>query len=200
MSRDIAINGEAMVSVKGRSDSSIANLTQLGLAVDAVRLSFEYVQDPIIVDAYGPQIPMDLQVNLASVYISMTLVHYDRDVLAFCVQESFGGGSTEGSLVRAGQRMGNNLPRFAPGGVNGNHYIGLNIFAPVSGIPWRFWYAYLTAQPTEIPLGTQRSLVSMTWRAIPYTQDPWGGSASQPGTTAGGGATGAIIFDHTLDS
>jgi hypothetical protein len=34
--------------------------------------------------------------------------------------------------------------------------------------PWRFPAAYIAANPMEIPIGTERSLVTLRWRAIPY--------------------------------
>lgn len=197
MARDFWINGETMVYVKGRSDSAIASLTELGLADSSIRITPNFRYDDIKVDAWG-EIPPEVQFMLSDVMITMTLVHFDRSVLATCLQLSQGGAPSEGQMARAGQRLGNNQPRFGPatgspptGNNAGNNYIGLNLSSPVAGQPWRFYYTYLTGPPMEFPLGAERSVVTLHWRAIPYTQDPYQG---------GLGAYGQYLWDHTLDN
>jgi hypothetical protein len=201
MARDFFINGETMVSVKGRSDSDISAITQLGLSDSQIRVTLDFRHLDLNVNAWG-EMPADVQWMLAGANISMTLVHFDRAVLDVCLMESMGGvpNGAVGGMNRAGQRLGNNAPRFAAGGVNGNHLIGLNLSSTVGAKPWRFFYTYLAAPPMEFPLGNERSIIVLNWRAIPYTQDPWGGSSSQPNTVAGTGAQGALLWDHTLDS
>ena len=79
---------------------------------------------------------------------------------------------------------------------SGNLYIGLILASPVGSKPWRFWYCYL-ANNSEISLGTEKSLHNLTWRAIPYTNDPWGDAGgAQPNTVAATGSTGAVLWDH----
>lgn len=187
MARDFFINGESMVSVKGAAGTSINPLIQLGLSDGPIRVSLDFRHRDIQVDAWGNEIPPEVQFMLAAATITMTLVHFDRDVLDVCVQESFGGAAAPGFLTRAGSRLGNNAARFAAT----NHYIGLNILSPVAAKPWRFYFTYLTGTPVEFPLGTEKSLVQLTWRAIPYTQDPWNG---------GLGALGSPLWDYTLDT
>ena len=82
--------------------------------------------------------------------------------------------------------MGGGNPLYSAG----NSYIALGILSPVGNIPWRFYASYLTGNPITYPLGTEKSLVQMNWRAIPYAQDPWGG---------GTGAQGVILYDHGTD-
>ena len=196
-----------MVSVKGRSDSLIPSLTQLGLAESPVRVRLDYEHRDITVDAWGNGVPETQQMN-GSASIQMTLVHFDQVFLRECVRLSMGAPLAEGQFGRAGQRMGNNLPRFAPAGTvdnngvaqPGNNYIGLNILSPVQGVPWRFWYTYLMSPPYEWPLGAEKSRVTLNWRAIVYTNDPWGGGTAQPTTVAGTGAQNSILYDHTLDT
>ncbi len=175
--------------VKGRSDSAIGALSQLGLSDTSIAIRLNFHHKDIPVDAYGATVP-ETQVMGGDATISMTLVHFDRAVLATCVQESLGGAPAEGLLQRAGSRMGNNLPRFGAGGLLGNHYIGLNLTSVVAGIPWRFWYTFLANPPVEFPLGTEKSIVRLQWRAIGYTIDPWNN---------GTGSLGQPIFDHVLD-
>ena len=187
MSRDIFINGESMVTVKSRSDSAIGSLSQLGLADSPIVVTPNFVTDDIIVDAWGPTIPMDVQTFLQDCTIRMTLVHFDPAVLEVCEMLSAGGASAVGSTVRAGTRMGGGVARFAAG----NNFIGLNIASPVAGRPYRFYYAMLSGPSVSWPLGTKRSIVQLNWRAIPFTVDPW---------NSGTGATGAVVFDHTADT
>lgn len=186
MARDFYINGESMVTVKGRSDSAIGSLSQLGLSADPIVVTCNFQHQDINVDAWG-KAPADVQWMLADAMISMTLVHFDMTVLRTCVLLSMGGASNEGQVGRAGTRMGGNYARFAAG----NNYIGLNIASPVVALPWRFYFAYLANNPITFPLGTERSLVRLTWRAVPYVTDPWNG---------GLGATNAYIWDRTADS
>lgn len=196
MARSIHVPGEAMVFVKGAQGTAIASLSQLGLAASEVRITPVFKKMDVNVNAWGDA-PVDVQHMLAEVLISMDLVHFDRTVLDECIRLSMGGGGASlGEVNRAGALLGNNLARFA----SGNRYIGLNIASPVSAKPWRFYYAYLADNPAEFPVGVQRSIVSCNWRAIPYTNDPWGGGTAQPNTVAGTGALNAVIWDHTLDT
>lgn len=198
MSRDFYINGESLVQVKGRTDCDIASLSQLGLSADPITVSPVFKHEDINVDAWG-QAPADVQWMLAEVMISMNLIHFDPAVLAVCMRLSMGGGGTQyGQMGRAGQRLGNNLPRFAPSQVNpatgnlaGNNYIGLNITSPVEALPYRFIFSYLANPPMTLPLGAKKSIVQVNFRAIPYTQDPYGG---------GTGAFGYQLWDNTLDT
>ncbi len=198
MGRDFFINGESMVAVKSASNSAIASLTLLGLAEGPIIVSPEFYHKDANVDAWGGPIggPAEVQAFGIACKISMRLIHFDRQVLSACINLSVGLAPAEGSLARAGARMGGNAPRFAPG----CNYIGLNIASPVGGVPWRFYYTYLTEPPFEFPLGAEKSVVACNWRAIAYTQDPWGGSASQPNTVAGTGSYGALVWDHGADS
>ena len=187
MARDYFINGESLVSFKGNSASSIGSLTQLGLSTDPIRVTLELHHKDIIVDAWGPEVPADVQQFLAAVTVNINFIHIDRTVLDYCLQESMGGTTAVGTLARAGLRLGGGVSRFAVG----NHYIGLNISSPVAAKPWRFYFAYLTGTPVDVPLGTEKSVISTTWRVIPYTTDPYGG---------GTGSLGTLLWDHILDT
>lgn len=186
MARTFFVNGESMVTVRGNSSSSIGSTTQLGLSDGPIRISIEFRHKDIQVDAFGGEIPPDVQWMLAAASISMTLVHYDVNVLQSCIQESMASSSSEGTMSRAGDLMGGGNPLYSAG----NSYIALGILSPVGNIPWRFYASYLTGNPITYPLGTEKSLVQMNWRAIPYAQDPWGG---------GTGAQGVILYDHGTD-
>lgn len=189
MSRNYYVNGETMVLVKGRSDSIIANLTELGLSQDSITISINSMRKNIRVDAYGDG-PPESQFFGAGATIRMNLVHFDSTILDFCLQEAWGSTPAFGTMGHAGSLMGNGLPRFAPGGVNGNHFIGLNIQSALGQNPWRFYYAALSDQPVIWPIGTEKSVVSLTWQAFPYSVDPWNN---------GNGSYGVPIWDRTLD-
>lgn len=186
MARDFHINGESLVLVKSRSDSALGSLQELGLASDKITCSPRFKHRDINVDAWG-EAPADVQFMLAEVGISMTLIHYDRTILEACIALSTGSNTSEGVLPRAGTRLGGGVARFAAG----NNYIGLNISSPVEGRPWRFYFCYLADTPFSYPLGTEKSMVTLNWRAIPYTTDPYQG---------GVGAQGQVLWDHELDS
>ena len=105
----------------------------------------------------------------------MSLVHIDRQVLDSSIGLSTGAG-TAGTMPKTGALMGKE-----------GFYQVLRITSPVASKPWRFPSAYLSASFT-VPLGVERSIYRLTWRAVPYQADPYGG---------GNGAQGAILFDYT---
>lgn len=196
MARSFFVNGETLVQVKGRVDSPIASITQLGLADAPIRITLDYRHKDAQVDAWGGEVPPDTQFMLAEARISMTLIHFDFAVLQTCLQLSMAGAPAEGQMARAGQFMGNGQAQFAAavqptGLLAGNNYISLNLSSPVQGIPWRFFFSYLSSPPMEFPLGTEKSVVALNWRAIPYTIDPYNG---------GLGAYGAPLYDHGQDT
>ncbi len=186
MSRDYFINGESLVLVKGNVNSAIAALTQFGLSDGQIQISLNFNHNPIVVNAWGASVPEE-QFMGGSARINMTLVHFDRTVLNTVITESMAGAPAIGQFPRAGARMGNNAARFAAG----NHYIGLNIVSPVAGVPWRFLYTHLANPPMIFPLGNERSLVTLNWDAVLYTQDPYGN---------GTGSNGYPLWDYTLDA
>ena len=98
-----------------------------------------------------------------------------------------GGAASIGALARAGTRLGGGNARLAVGW----HYIGLNIQSPIANKPWRFYAAYMTGPPMDHPLGTEKSIITVNWRAIPYAVDPW---------NSGSGAAGVALWDHDLDT
>ena len=193
MARSFFINGESLVLVKGRSDGPLGALTQLGLTEDPVRVSIEERHRPIIVNATG-EVEPETQFMGASATITMNLIHFDRTVIDYCLMESMGGApnNTPGQMARAGTTLGNGAARFAAGGpFVGNYYIGLNIASPVAGKPWRFYYTFLTGNPFSQGLGTEKSIIQLTWRAIPYVADPWNN---------GVGLYGVPLYDFTSDT
>lgn len=201
MSRDFYINGETMVSVKGRSDSAIGSIQQLGLCADQIRVVPQWRHLEIEVNAWAG-VP-EAQFMMAYADIAMNLVHFDPIILETCIQESMGGAPAIGAMAHAGARLGNGQPRFAPGILTGNHLIGLNLSSPVAGLPWRFFYTFLSSPPVDWPLGAERSVVHLNWRAIPYTTDPWGVTTIINGVPVGGpgqGSYGSPLWDNTLDT
>jgi len=188
MARDFQINGPCLVQVKGSSSSAIGTLQQLGLSDQPIVVSIIDRRLDIQVDAWG-QVPPEVQFMNAEALVQMTLVHYDRTILNACVAESMAGANAGavGTLPVTGARMGNNAARFAAT----NHYIGLNLTSPVGGLPYRFFYSFLTGPMAEVPVGAERSIVRLNWRVIPYTTDPYGNGA---------GAGGQALWDNTLDT
>ncbi len=184
MGRDFQINGPCLVGVRSRSDSSIGSPSELGLSDAPIRVvpNFSYLE--IHVDAWG-NAPPEVQMMLASVDITISLVHFDTAVLRECVRLSLAGSPAEGQMPIAGARMGNNVALFAPG----NNFIAIALTSPVGGLPWRFPYCFMTGPPINWPLGAERSVVVTQWKANPADIDIYnGGTASY----------GKILWDHTL--
>lgn len=209
------INGECLVEVQGGAHLSggIFDLSQLGLTdrEGVVKITPTWVHHDVKVDDYGPNIPAELQWQMAEARIGMTLVHYDRDVLDQCIGEAMGGGADAslalgfqaGTLAPAGQTFGRFKPMFA----SGNHYIRLFLSSAATNFPWRFLSCVLEGPPLEIPLSTRRSHVRLSWRAIPYTtvQLMSGGSLSSGGLLIDGivftsgkeiSSSGVVLWDH----
>lgn len=183
MARQYVINGESMVVVKG-PPGPLGAAVQLGLSATPINIQGDFHHEDIKVDAYGKDNPPDLQLFGSQAYIDMDLVHFDPLVLQACVSLSIGAGLPEGEQARAGTLMGGGVPLYA----TGNNYVGVNILSPVLGIPWLFYACYLARNPLTYPLGTERSVVRLRWRAIAYAVDPWNG---------GTGSRGVPLYDHT---
>ena len=176
-------NGPTIVSVKGPSGSSISSLSTLGVADSPITVSQKNSFDNVIVDPFGPSVPVDLQYNLTEMMVSMNLIYFDETVLRECMRLSNAGGSAAGTMPRAGTLMGGGNARFAAG----NNFIGLNLSSAVESVPWRFYSAFI-ADSFNWPLGTQRSSLNIVWRCIPYSVNILSGSA------------GALLYDHTADT
>lgn len=186
MSRQVYINGESMVYVKGPAGSLIANLTELGLAQNQVVITLMAHHDEIMADAWG-KAPFDIQTKLARVNVSMDLIHFDRLILEECNRLSMGGGNAIGRIGRAGTLLGGGVAV----GQTGNNFIRLNIASPVGQVPWRFFASYIPGGTPQFPVGAEKTVAQMQWTCIPYTTDPWQG---------GSGAANFPLFDHVLDS
>lgn len=186
MARQIYVNGEAMVYVKGMAGSLIANLSELGLSDSQITMQFRPIFDDVIVNAHG-RVGTDIQVFLEDCAITMSLVNFDPVILNECYRLSKGGPNAAGNVARAGTLLGNGLARFAAG----NKFIGLNIASPVGSIPYCFYFAYMTGPAFVYPVGNERTICTINWRAIPYLADPWNGGA---------GATNTPLFGNVLDT
>lgn len=150
MARDLFINGETTVSAAG---------SVLGLASDPIVVSLDLKGLDVKSNSFG-DVPFEVQFMGGEATIKMTLVHFDRAVVDTIVAKSMGGAAI-GQLPRAGTRMG-----------GGGNFFALSLNSPVGSKPWTFPNSYLTGTPIEFPLGAERSLMSLTFRAIPYAADP----------------------------
>ncbi len=184
------INGPAMMSVKAGVDAiGMAGLTEFALTRGPISVTPQFSHRDINLDAWGDA-PAETQAMLGTLSVSADPINFDPDVLSILVALAagrIGSVANEGTLPMAGQLMGGNAARFA----SGWKYVSLNIYAPISGRPFRFYNAYLTSPQFAMPLGTEKSVVPVTFRVIPYIVDPWqGGLAS----------AGQILWDRTLDT
>lgn len=192
MARDIIINGESLVRVKfgahvndpwinpfypdypttalGDVTPAFAGTTiyNLGLAIGSIKVSPKYSHHDIHPDDFGPEVPAEVLSNLMEASIHMTFVHWDIDVMRFCLAEAHGGERIAGFLGE-GVMKGCGIPLGGGKRIweSGNHYVTLAILSEQLGLPWRFPTTYIMGNAI-LPLGTKRSLLDVTWRAIPY--------------------------------
>ena len=173
MARAFYVNGESVVSIKagGHVQSPVSMsgsaTVLLGIAEGPIRITPVYHQEGIHTDSMGPRMPVEIMSELAEMKISMTLIHFDRDILDVCVSEGLCGydvNDETSSRDKAGFLMGNNLALLA----SGNHFLKMGIESHVAGKPWRFEAAYLDGNPFDFPLGTDRSKLLLNWKAISY--------------------------------
>lgn len=168
MPRDFYINGESLIRIRFGAHITPSRV-ELGLAADQVRVVPRWAHKDIYVDDFGPDIPVDMMINLMEVNIYMKLIHFDRDVLNKCMGESAGGANFDednvdlNGLVGAGTLMRGGANR----GDANYHFMGLNISAQSLNKPWRFPASTIVGD-MEFPLGTKKSVVGLSWRAIPY--------------------------------
>lgn len=195
MARDWFPNSETMVYVQGAVGTDIEDVSELGLTDGPVRIKFLTKHKEIFVDDYGPDVPAELLGMASEARISMDLVHFDFLVLAECIKASYGGPPNEdGTMTGVGWPIGCGLPYSPEDPVDArfvNRYVRLSIATLVppgrGRLPWTFYSCVLTGEPVEIPLGVERSIFRVNWRAIPYSPPADDGSIS---------SNNAILFDH----
>lgn len=193
MGRAIQITGPVMASVIGGSHMSggiYGTLSQLGLSTGQITISPQFRQRGINIDDFGREIPAEIQFLMSEVNVSMQLVQYDREVLDAVMQESQGGGggfADAGTLAPAGTLLGNGRAVLT----SGNHYTRLNLItlAPAPA-GWRFRSTYLS-ESVEIPIGTERTVAVLNFKAIPYAFPNASGEIS---------SSGIILWDHGQDT
>lgn len=168
MARDYYINGQCMVFY---NDSELG-LTD-GNGKVTVTPSPKYL--PIEVDGWF-QCPPERQQILMDATISMTLVHFDIDVINSAMNFSV-GGSQAGTLPTGGRLIG-----------EASGYNELRLSSPALSTVWRFPSCYIK-DSYELPLGAERSLLRITWHAIGYNADPY--------NTNGTGSQGTVIYTNT---
>ena len=165
MERDLYCAGEVLVSVKGPTGSTIAGVSQLGLAETPISWSPSLQRLPVIVNAFGQGAAEVQQMGLEA-DITIPLVDFDLAVLKEIIRLS-AASSAFGTNARAGQRFGNNLALYAAG----NYFWSLGLSCPVAGDPITFLACYLSDNPLSWPMGAERSVVSLNVHAISYAVD-----------------------------
>jgi len=212
MARDFRVNGDCLVRVRfGAHVSGSITVTvpdvgtqsavsasgygpqvfELGLAAGPVVVSPRLFHQDVRCDDFGPDAPADVLAMLAEARLSMTLVHYDHDVLDRCLTEAMGGGEP-GTLAPAGTPLGG----LAKPGASGWHYVSVHLASPVLGRPWRFLNCHMDGQPAAVPLGVEKSAARVEFRAVPYWYDDFtlGSAASAlPGEIL---SSGRVLWDR----
>lgn len=205
MPRQFNIAGQTMVQIVGPAGSLFAGTfawngsatgvlgggAQLGLSVKPIEVTIDIISDPVIVNAYGPDNPIDEQVFGGTGMLRMELVHFDPVMLGEVVRLSRGANptgaalaATEGTLNTAGSLRGNNSLL----GSATNSLMTVSLTSPVGNfLPYTFHACYLRERPIVFPLGAERTIVQLTWNALAYTIDPW---------NAGAGSLGIPIYSR----
>lgn len=149
MARAFYLAGETIVKTDG---------SELGLAEAPIVVTPRFKHADVNTDEFDSA-PCEVLCQGADVIIRMTLVHYDDSILQTAMQksmaDSYGTLQANGTIMRAGST---------------NSYVSL-VLQSVLEDDWTFPNAYLAEMPVEMPLGTGRSLVKLTWRAIPYASE-----------------------------
>lgn len=187
MARQIVVNGEVLLRVKGAQGTALANLSDFGLSEAPTVMTFKFVHKDITMDAAGGVVPVEIQAMMSEVLISTTMIQTDLDILEELMRLAMGGGAQFGQTGRAGTLMGGGVARFQPG----YKFVGLNLTSPVLNRPWRFFHTYLMSPMGAWPIGTEKSVIPVTFRAVAYSPDPWNG---------GNGMLNYPLFDRTPDS
>lgn len=186
MAREYMVFGECMVKVRGPAGSIIEEITELGLASESIRLTPRYNHLDILTDDFGPNVPVEVLSHLADANLQMTLVHYDPQILDYCMYLAMGG---RGPISSTNDWDGSLSPAAVPLGLGAplhdeiNNYVSVYL-VPASyttTVPYRFPACYLDAKPLEIPFGTERTLVKLNWRVIPYQEFTTGEITSEQG-------------------
>lgn len=220
MARQYHIHGETMVYVKGGAHLSLlegspmTSRTELGLSTEQIIITPSYKKKDMIIDNYGPDVPIDVVAYMSECTIEMSLVHFDASILNICLGESNGGlmmdnllfdandepfrTANVGKAGKAGSLLGKGYDYFA----SGNNFISLTLKSvqpiPLGGTTIRFKTSYISDR-VVYPLGTKYTAVDLTWRAIPYvpfySQEISGGLRFFDHSSVSG-----FIFDNVLDT
>lgn len=127
----------------------------------------------IDIDGWSPGVTHDRQIFPFDAMVTMSLVHFDATVLSNAMKNSV-LSATEGTEVTGGTLLG------AGGGLK-----TLSLSSPgPAATTWQFNAVYLR-EGYEFPLGAERSVVRITFHAVPYTSDPY---------NAGQGAGGVVVY------
>ncbi len=229
--RNLQLFGGALVKVRGGlfgaldrivginpdQNSLESPVLELGITDEPPLLVPEFNHQDLIVDDFGISPPETLW-NGSIVRLWMKLAHYDPNVLDACLAESMAGSweeiapqnifngpaLTAGTFAPVGTPMGGYSPLYS----SGCHYITVWLIPSNPDVlPYRFPACYLTGPPLELPVGTDRSIATCNWKAIPYVIPPFD-TASQKFYLSGQAPTlgiknfelissGAILWDRT---
>lgn len=200
MSRAYTVFGEFLLYVSG---GRVGGKEELGLSADPFQLLPNYAHRDINSDGLGA-IPVEVMWNMTDAMLRVTLVHYDVDILNKCLCCAQGGGnfdetpgdvdSLDGTMAQNGRLLGNN--RGLGTAANMLNTVYLSPTGDSSNQPYRFRACYLNARPLVIPLGTERSLVQLCWRVIPYQSIEVDDDGVMIETSSEGGV---VLWDHETD-
>ena len=152
------INGNTIVSVDG---------SELGISDGKITITPVLFHQDIMVDDFGPKVPGLVLWQLGEARIKMTLVWFSAGILDSAVKKSMGGG-TLGTMVAGGTPM----PAT---------YMSLRISSQIFGGTYVFPTAFIEDR-IDIPVSNERTIVTLTWRAVPKPTGSGSGEILSAGT------------------
>lgn len=154
MAADIHINGAALVKVGLQGTGQVDALQVVGITENGPQIEIDFLEEPVIADNAGPQLPADYQQMGKMARISFALPIYDLAVLTtwFLSNQS---GSAEGRILAVGTLIFANNKGFR-----------VVLSSPIEGQPWRFFWCKVNS--CKIRPGTKYNIYDVSLTAIPY--------------------------------
>lgn len=167
MARAYHVDGPVLIKV---GTGAAAALEELGVSEDGVDISLNLYSEPVMSDAAGPRVPVDLQRMGEDASITFRLTDFDLVILNKIKALAI-GNATEG--------VGG-----APGSLIGTGGSAYRVVLTSADEPWRFTTCTLR-NPQRHKMGTKYKTPAVEFYAWRYI-------AAGGNTSAGG-----VLYDHT---
>ncbi|VTS00606.1 hypothetical protein [Tuwongella immobilis] len=154
MPASIHVNGPALIAVGAQGLQG--QLAQLGISEDGVTIQLNNYDDPVMTDAGGMRVPVDLQEMGQDAIIRMRLVAYDLAILQRIRKRA--NAAAEGVGPSVGRLIASN-----------NHGFRVAISSETDE-PWRFFLCY-PRSAQQVKVGTRRSMWDVEFYSWPLVNN-----------------------------